>query len=290
MKFELNGSILILFFIIFKINSISGRTIRFLIDDQQSPHNNQQINDKNEIIKRIEESNNYHRNMNELEFDYFNMLINRKKKSSSIKNENNKLVRPLPPYLYTNYQQLTSDQLIENQLNNDQSIIQHDKTSIDKIIKIDKLDSESINKTATTNQTANNSHKSSWFLALLNKFGIKLNDNQNTTVKVNVTAIKERLNYYSDYDLMDGVRVAYWLFSLFTIFTLFVTYKSYCSSRKQARHRRESEKNKRKADEQIGSRRIILPPKFNSINSIRKGSGRMSKNFVKLKSKEESSN
>lgn len=289
MKF--NGSIFIFLFINHQLTY--GRTIlRFLIEpdlpinDQEQLRMNQE-KDKNEIMKKIEESNNYHRNMHELEFDYFNMLTSRMKKSSSIKNDNNeseksdRLIRP--PYMYSNYQQLTNDQSYDqfnDQLNNEfngHQLANSDKLDSknkDKMIKINKteIDQSIDNKTLNDNK-----RKSSWFVKWLNKFGVKLNSN-NPNTTLNVTAIKEKLNYYSDYDVMMGVRIAYWLFSLFTIFTLFIIYKSYCSQRKQERHRRESEKNRRK-DEQ-GSRRKTLPPK---LNSVRRSSGRMSKTFVKLK-------
>jgi hypothetical protein len=44
---------------------------------------------------------------------------------------------------------------------------------------------------------------------------------------------KTRLQYYSDYDVMMGVRVAVSLSTIISLFALFITYKSYCNARKQ---------------------------------------------------------
>ena len=338
MKIKINGSI----FILFLINHLTSGRIRFLVeqDDQfkstENQLNQQQLNDKNEIIKRVEESNNYHRKMNELElleFNYFNMLTNRRKKSQSIKSDNepssikDQLIRP--PYMWqqqplTNEPQTSSEHKLNTEsttdhppthtnerFNNDQSSVQSTKQfesqfhneqsdqftdtdqrsdrrrpTIDKTMNTDKLD-EKQSIAQPTNQSVSSTDdkrkQPNWFITMASKFGFKLigsNDNVNTTL--NQTAIKEKLNYYADYDVMMGVRIAYWLFSLFALFTLFIAYKSYCNSRKQARHQRESEKNKRKADEQGSSRRTIMPP-----SSVRRGSGHTSNKFVKLKTNRE---
>lgn len=297
--------------------------------DQESNHNSisksSQQTDKNEIRKRVEESNKYHLNINELEFDYFNMLTNRKKKDQLIKdNEFNYLKNQLikPPYMYTNYHQMT----IEDQLNNDQSNYQQtnketnnqfmndhldqltlgDRSNLDQLNN-DKTVHEDLNLNSnnkTTNQTIIDQHqqqqKKNWFVRIFNKLktGLGINSNVNLTATLNSTAIKEKLKYYEDYDVWMGIRIAYWLFSLFTIFTLFVAYKSYRRARKQARHRRESEKNRRKADnEQIGgsnrTANVHLPPKLNSVKlkGVGETSSRMSNAFLKVKaSKEQDSN
>lgn len=333
----MNGSI----FILLLINHLaSAGTVRFGLlesddsqaddfqNDQELNPNPQQQSDKNEIQKRIEESNSYHAKINEIEFDYFNMLTSRKKKDGPAKSDKGQLIRP--PYMYANYQQLTNDQNVSsddqivggqidntdqsaaNRLNNqfdspftggepssssgfahepngDQSGSQtsgdkiDSRTSDHRTMQSDKLDNPdpSVNSTAASDQPGvsdTDKRKSNWLINMLNKFGLKSNENLNGTV--NATAIKEKLSYYSDYDVMLGIRIAYWLFSFFSIFTLFIAYKSYCSSRKQARHRRESEKSRHKGDEQGSSRRgTQLPAKY---SSVRGGSSRQS-NFVKLK-------
>lgn len=343
----MNGSILVLLL----INHLaSAGTVRFLVEPDDSQQENfqndqelspllsqqqtnpQQQSDKNEILKRIEESNSYHAKINEIEFDYFNMLSSRKKKDWPAKSDKGQLIRP--PYMYANYQQLTNDQnaSIDDQIvggqidNTDQSAANRlnsqfdspftggepssnngfghelsgdqsgaqtsddkfdSRTGDDRTVQADKLDNPepSINSTAASDQPGvdeTDKRKSNWLISMLNKFGLKSNENLNATL--NTTAIKEKLSYYSDYDVMMGIRIGYWLFSFFSIFTAFIAYKSYCSSRKQARHRRESEKNRRKADEQGSSRRgTQLPAKY---SSVRGGSSRQS-NFVKLKSRED---
>lgn len=315
-------------FILLLINHLaSAGTVRFPIepDDFQDDYQNDQKlspqqpqqSDKNEILKRVEESNSYHQKINEIEFDYFNMLTSRKKKGSPARSDKVPLIRP--PYMYANYQQLTNEKASIDEIsgvqidNNDQSAANrlnsqfdsqfsessngHElsadpsgQTSANKIdsrtanrdrtVEAGKLDNpEPVNSTdpAATEQSEADQRKSNWLISMLNKFGLKSNENLNGTL--NTTAIKEKLSYYSDYDYMMGIRIAYWLFSFFSVFTAFIAYKSYCSSRKQARHRRESEKNRRKGDEQGSSRRSQLPPKY---SSVRGGSARQS-NFVKLK-------
>lgn len=44
---------------------------------------------------------------------------------------------------------------------------------------------------------------------------------------------QNRLQYYSDYDVMMGIRIAISLSSIISLFALFITYKSYCNARKQ---------------------------------------------------------
>ena len=324
---KMNGSI----FVLFLINHLAAAgTVRFPIesddfrDDYQNDQrlsppqpNGQSQSDKNEILKRIEESNSYHQKINEIEFDYFNMVTSRKKKGSPVESDRGQLIRP--PYMYANYQQLTNDRNVstDEQMGGDQ-IDNNDRSALNRLnnqfdsqfsepnsghessgdsfaqasskkgesrtvdaeqtVQADKLDNPEppIN---STDKPANETDKrrSNWLISMLNKFGLKSDENLNGTL--NATAIKEKLNYYSDYDPNLGFRISYWLFSFFTIFTLFIAYKSYCSSRRQARHRRESEKNRRKADEQGSSRRVQLPAKY---SSVRGGSARQS-NFVKLK-------